>query len=700
MLNVYGALLNFPNKPPDTEIEGYGELQEDQLWIRRKLPNFFEIVEYSKDGTLNLTEQQVSYATQEVIKCRNGHWFFNNGEPTYITGKNYFYLTYWKLETDIYPNYRDTDRRYFLFLNFWENVDWCLGIFRGKKRREGASSQATSNLIYECIFFMNTKCGIVSKTQIDSKNTFTDMAAFGYRNLPPFLKPKQLNSEDTVSELLFANKATSFKAGYVASTVDLGHRSKLNFRAPVINAYDSGRLNRILADEGGKWPTEVPFSRFISIVTNTLVVGAKKVGFAECPSTVNEMTKAGGEEFAIVWKNANQFKHPNGSTPNGFVTYFSPAFDGFEGFIDKYGFSVIEEPTEKQLQYLLDFKEKNKLRITVDDIKKGSKAYLLWRRGLQTDPALLEEEIRQYPFDEEEMFMYAGFSCEFSAKNIQMQLKDLEDNPVFLRKMRFNLDVKEIKSIYPGKPSKFTKQVKAMDAESGGWHVFELPRTPNSFTDRGGYIEPANTSLYSIGVDTTKDLVGTYTSKPRIVVFMKSMIEEGIELGMKPVAMYLLDTRLDVHFDEEVLKACMLYGCKANYEIDARSDYYRYFSKENAGQFLEWTPQVMRNPIKKNFKVEPGTRSGDPFQFAQQLQLLKSYVDGTDNEVYNGHVHRIVYPSLLKQLLKFNNVKRTPFDEVIALAMSLAPIFASANIPAPFRGVKTILPTYKIKMSV
>ena len=45
-------------------------------------------------------------------------------------------------------------------------------IARGKKRREGASSQATSNLIYECIFYKNTNAGLVSKSQIDSRETF------------------------------------------------------------------------------------------------------------------------------------------------------------------------------------------------------------------------------------------------------------------------------------------------------------------------------------------------------------------------------------------------------------------------------------------------------------------------------------------------------------------------------------------------
>jgi hypothetical protein len=39
-----------------------------------------------------------------------------------------------------------------------------------------------------------------------------------------------------------------------------------------------------------------------------LVKGARRVGFLECPSTTNAMTN-GGEEFKIVWDNANQLKY-------------------------------------------------------------------------------------------------------------------------------------------------------------------------------------------------------------------------------------------------------------------------------------------------------------------------------------------------------------------------------------------------------
>jgi len=351
-INIYGTDIKLPEQPE--VIENWGtDNPNEQYWRRYDIPSYFELVDFDKEGNALLTDRQRDYAQEEVRKCKEGYWFLNNGIPTYITGKHYFYLQWWKLEDDIYADYRDTDRRYFTFLNYWEKVPWCMGIVRAKKRREGASSQAASNLIYECIFFRNSFCGLVSKTERDGKVTFSNMVSFGYRQLPVFLKPKQLNNKDSVSELVFAHKTVEVKGvkGSVIDT-DTGHRSKVDYRAPGKNSYDSGRLSRGLFDEGGKWDKENPFSTFIAIVSKTMVKGGKRVGFMECPSTVNEMTKSGGDEYKKVWDGADQFK--NDRTPNRMVRYFSPAYDGYLGFIDRHGMSVIGEPTEEQYKYLVD----------------------------------------------------------------------------------------------------------------------------------------------------------------------------------------------------------------------------------------------------------------------------------------------------------------------------------------------------------
>lgn len=422
VISIYGTNITLPAPAEGVYVENWGtDDPKEQYWKRKGLPDFFELVEYNKDGDAILTTQQAAYATEEVRRCREGFFFLNNGGLTYITGKHYFYLMWWKLEDDIYAEFRQTDRKYFLYLDHWEKTTWCLGIIRGKKRREGASSQATSNLIYECIFYRNSVCGLVSKTLQDGKKTFTNMVAFGYRQLPVFLKPKQLNNKDSVSELVFAHKSVTTKDGK-GKTIDndTGHRSSVDYRAPSKNSYDSGRLSRGLFDEGGKWEVENPFSTFIAIVSKTMVKGVRRVGFMEAPSTVNEMTKSGGGEFKKVWDSAEFLE--DGRTDNRLVKYFTPAYEGYVGFIDRYGESVVNAPTEEQYTYLTahyigvgDLKE--------SDIRKGAIQYLLDRRASK-EGSELEEAIRMDPFTEKEMFEAANTGCLFNSFKLN-QRKDL-----------------------------------------------------------------------------------------------------------------------------------------------------------------------------------------------------------------------------------------------------------------------------------
>ena len=100
-----------------------------------------------------------------------------------------------------------------------------------------------------------------------------------------------------------------------------------------------------------------------------------------------------------------------------------------------------------------------------------------------------------------------------------------------------------------------------MDDEKGGWFILEEPSKPNSFSDRNGYLEPLNKIAYQIGIDTTQDRIAVSGSNPAITVFKKSCIIDGEETGLYPVALWISPTRLDIHFDEEVMKAALWYGC-------------------------------------------------------------------------------------------------------------------------------------------
>lgn len=691
VIEIYGANIRLPDRPKDEDGINYGLPRKEQKWAKRELPAFFEKVEYSKDGKLMLTSEQDAYADKELERCREGAWMWIGEKMRYITGRYYFYLQYYILEDGNAPDFREADRLYFLFFNYWFRVMWCLGIIRIKKRRQGASSQSCSNILYEAIFYKNSNCGLISKTREDSKATFTEMVTNAYQLLPPFFKQKLIGKEESVTELVLAH--------------DKGANSKINYRAPVLNAYDRGRMSYVLGDEFGKLAPDVPASKLLGIISKTLVKGVKRVGWIDLPSTVNELTKGGGAEYKKIFDAANQFKRK--PTINRIVRFFQPAYEAYEGFIDEFGDSVIDAPTQEQYDYLVakwvQYNEDGELmsEISEEDIKLGAKVYVMHRRRDGLSEEALEEETRMNPCDEDEAFMFMGMGCEFNSGNIKKQQNFLEGEPVYLRQIRLEKTTETIKSHVIGAADKVNVSVNFMDDEKGGWIFYEKPIKENNFKYNAGRFEPLNKSIYQIGVDTTKDDFALHGSKPTICVFKKSLIIEGVETGNYPVAYYIDKTRLDVHFDDEVLKACLWYGCTANYEIDARTDFYKFFWKQGANEMLEWTPKFAQNPV--NFtpaKYKPGTQSGDPYQLAAQLQAAKMYIDGVDPDKYNGHVHRIVFPTLLAQLLKYDHSARTPSDQVIALMMALLPVLGESEMQKPNAAKpKGVLPTFKIKIS-
>ena len=122
-IDIYGTLVHVPDAPKYTEDWGTGNPKE-QYWRRKELPEIFDDVAKDDDGNAILNAEQAEYAIEEVRRCKEGFYFMNNGVITYITGKNYFYIQWWKLEDDVNPVYRDweTDRRYFIYLNHWERL--------------------------------------------------------------------------------------------------------------------------------------------------------------------------------------------------------------------------------------------------------------------------------------------------------------------------------------------------------------------------------------------------------------------------------------------------------------------------------------------------------------------------------------------------------------------------------------------------
>lgn len=668
---IYHTRIRIKDNPAQEQILNFDKPNDQQKWVRSELPPCFDKIQYNKQGDLILTAEQEEYAAKEVEKCKNGVHIYINGKVRYLTKKYYFYLQYWVLEDGTRPEYRDCDRRYFTYLEYWENILWCLGICRGKKRREGASSQATSNLVYEAIFYKNSNCGLISKTRDDSKDTFTDMVTFGYRHLPPFLKPKQVNKEDSVTELVFAQKSSNVSEGTVSGIKeDEGHRSKINYRAPVLNAYDRGRMSRILADEFGKLPIDVPANQLFAILAKTLVKGVKRVGFVEMPSTVNKMTK-GGLGFQLIWKNADLSKKT--PTVNRLVRYFVPAHDGYEGFIDQYGESVIGEPTHEQFQYLVDKwvrkdEDGNVIsELSEEDIRLGAKAYIAKRRiGMEGDE--LEEEIRMNPENEVELFMSANADCIFDLPKLNAQIEYLTENPVPKRNIVYYRDIDGV--------------VKWRDVRNEYlyWEwVGSLDRPPNATYREGGTIKPNRADIGVIGVDGISNEQGgkRYGSKASGWAYIKYDMRDPENTGLFIGHIYgRPKEKSDLY--EQIILCAEYHGFIVYWEFVA-DDYYTYFKKCGRLGLLAIFPLNAIDPEKrKRAKVErhygyPTT----PFAITKGNDTMISYV------LY--HCDKIYWIELCEDLKLYDENKRNPFDRSVSAMITLVGGSEPIRKPPPRR---------------
>lgn len=610
-----------------------------------------------------------------------------NGMLTYIPASYWGYINYWTLEHDDKADYREADRIFFLFMEYLYFETDVYGVTRGKGRRQGASSLGYYWTWWICGRKENQKGGSISYNDTIAQTNFQGMFILGLISmLPCFSRDVSSKSENFVD---FEKPNEKAKRGVLQKKEGL--KSYVDFLPNSINAYDGGRSTWLLLDETGKYE-KININTYWSKVSPTLKVGRKKVGMAYMPTTVNP-PKKGGENYKKFWDDANQNAInlatglPYGlRTPHKVVRYFVPATEGYAGCIDKFGASVIDDPIEPIMGNDGDW------------ITKGSRSIILEERALKKDDEQKLEHRRDFPLDEYDMFSFYMGACEFSEENLRTQLKWLDENPVYLRKIRLYREGVTKKNIFNTKEEKYN-EIRFMDDAAAGWLLLEKPEKENLFDHRGRML-PLNTSRYSIGVDTIKSGFTSGGSTATICVFKKSHIVEGIEKGLYPVALYMGKPRLMQHLFDEVLKACLWYGAKVNFEIDAGSSYYDYFVASDADLFLEWTPRIAIDPAKKHPLIKPGTESGNPYQFAMQLEVAKKYFDGTIPDGYNGNVHRVMFPIMLRQGLEYNHADRTKSDVIISLMMALLPCFGSLDYidPTPLKP-KRILPTYKLKMA-
>ena len=660
-----GLLIVLPKKPKRSEILFHDQPKELQLWQRLPMPEELQRIRSMDEWFEKPAEFRSRfrvYIEKEFQRRRDGVWFYNNGEPTYITGRHYMFLQWSKIDIG-YPSYLAFQSDIFIHMAACEVDPRCFGQLYTKCRRSGYTNICSAVLVDEASQVKEKLLGIQSKTGKDAQeNIFMKKVVSIFRSYPFFFKPIQDGTTNPRMELAFRepskritkNNKTSYR-GDALNTV-------INWKNTTNNAYDGEKLHMLYLDEAGKWEKPTDIREAWRIERTCLIVGKRIVGKALVGSTVNPMNK-GGEEYRGLWQDSDpNERNNNGRTRSGLYRIFIPAYEALEGFFDKYGNAVIDNPpnhipgTTRRIRFRGDI-----IGIDGEVIDQGSKSYLKnERESFKDDPSELNEIIRQFPFTEDEAFRDSIEGSLFNIGKIYQQIEhndSLYPNPIV--KGNFVWRTKDEEVVFSPDPN-------------GRFHVAWLPpdHLRNNKADERGKRVPPNGHIGVGGVDSY-DLDATVDGRgSKGALHMYNKFNMDVPPNMFVVE-YASRPDLASIFYEDVLMCAFFYG----YPLLIENNKYgiaRYFESRGYDGYLMDRPNHLKNPNASSNVRTKGIPSNSQDVIQSHAQAIEAYIhDHVGIRAESGEMGNMIFNRTLEDWISYKIEKRTKFDLTISSGLAL-----------------------------
>ena len=380
-----------------------------------KIKTVFDWKEYSSE----FQEKWFDYIDNEFRLRDEGFWFYNNSNPTYITGTHYMYLQWSKIDVGK-PDFREANRLFFIFWEACKADNRCYGMCYLKNRRSGFSFMASGETVNQATISSDARFGILSKSGPDAKKMFTDKVVPISVNYPFFFKPIQDGMDRPKSELAYrvpASKFTRRKLDINEKLEDIeGLDTTIDWKNTGDNSYDGEKLKLLVHDESGKWERPNNILNNWRVTKTTLRLGSRIIGKCMMGSTSNALDK-GGDNFKKLYNDSDVTKrNANGQTRTGLYSLFVPMEWNYEGYIDSYGLPVFDTPEKP-----VEAPDGSKIEIGVLDY---------WQNevdGLKHDADALNEFYRQFPRTTQHAFRDETKQSLFNLTRIYEQIDHNED---------------------------------------------------------------------------------------------------------------------------------------------------------------------------------------------------------------------------------------------------------------------------------
>jgi hypothetical protein len=631
-IGEYKILL--PDPPDIAKIAYHNKPKEDQKFIPTALPK--DILSWDASS-------RNDFESQEWEKRKKGFWFFNNGNLEYLTGPNYFYINWWRIDIGL-PSFVDSDRDWFYMWMYTKENPNARGFINIENRRGGKTYRAISCVYEETSRTPNSQAGIQSKNNADAEKVFKKVV-FSWKKLPYFFKPVDMGESNPKTKLEFSEPSrrdTKNQKKEYGLVLD----SFIDYENAKEEAYDGVKQLVNFQDEIGK-TSEVNVDERIKIVKECVMDGSRIVGKIIGTTTVEEMEKKGGKHCKKVWDGADPTRLlPNGQTQNGLLRYFKSADYGFRGY-DKKGKPFIDE---------YGYSDKERARVHIEEN----------RKALRDKDDVISDR-RKYPLSIQDCFIQDSKKAVYDTARIEQQLehnRTLPDNIL-------------VRGNFQWRDGKQDTEVVWVPSENGRWLIAWLPKLEdrNKSITKYSLRSPANVEQGCFGLDPydNKTTVDNRKSDAASYGLRKFNPMEPYNTGIF-ISEYVNRPRLPEVMWEDMILQSVFYGWEVLVESN-KIGTINHFRRRGYLNYLMKRPEETQTVTSQKME-EPGIpMSGDEARLAL-IHASESYVvnkvgliEEQNKEPYMGKCY---FDKLLNNWLEFDfDRKWTEFDSMVGAGLAI-----------------------------
>ncbi len=653
--NINGLHIALPESP--AKCTSRSSKSSEQYWERVDIPkqlgriqSIFQWHEMPKD----FKAQYIDYIEQEFDRREQGHWFMNNGTPTYMTGSHYMYLQWSKIDIG-YADFREANRIFFIY---WEacKADYrSFGMVYLKIRRSGFSFMSSSECVNIATLAKDARVGILSKTGSDAKKMFTDKVVPINSNLPFFFKPVMDGMDKPKTELAYrvpASKITKKNMHEIDEDGVDGLDTTIDWKNTDENSYDGEKLLFLAHDESAKWTKPNNILNNWRVTKTCLRLGSKIIGKCMMGSTSNALSK-GGQNYKDLYEDSKpSTRNANGQTKSGLYGMFIPMEWNMEGFIDLYGMPVLRKPS-------------NPIKgVDGNMIVNGAIDY--WEAevdSLKNDPDALNEFYRQFPRTESHAFRDESKAALFNLTKLYQQI---DFNDTLIKEHHYT------RGSFSWKDGIKDTQVIFTPDRRGRFLIAWAPakHLQNQVHTKNGIKYPGNDHMGAFGCDSY-DISGVVVgrgSNGALHGLTKYHMDEG------PVNQFFLEyiarPQTAEIFFEEVLMACVFYGMPILIENNKPRLLYHFKNRGYRGFCINRPDKVYAKLSKTERELGGIPNSSEDVKQAHAA-AIESYIEKYIGVQEDGEMGFMPFNKTLEDWAKFDISDRTMFDATISSGLAI-----------------------------